>query len=124
MRYMMFIRHGEDFTMADIPQSLFGAMGEFIEAATKDGSIVETAGLKPTREGKRVRLAGGNISVVDGPFTETKEVVGGYALIEAKTYDDAIAVATKFMDIHRVHWPSFEGQCEVRPLDNSEAPTA
>jgi hypothetical protein len=117
MRYMMFIRHGEDFTLADVPQSLFGAMGEFIEEATKNGSLVDTAGLKPTRDGKRVRVAGGNLSVVDGPFTETKEVVGGYAIIEAKTFDDAVAVATKFMDIHRQHWPSFEGSCEVRPFE-------
>jgi hypothetical protein len=124
MRYMMFIRHGEDFTLADVPQSLFGAMGEFIDAATKDGSIVDTAGLKPTKEGKRVRLAGGQLSVVDGPFTETKEVVGGYALIEAKSLDDAMAIATKFMEIHRVHWPKFQGSCEVRALDTGEAPPA
>lgn len=124
MRYMMFIRNGEDFTMADVPQSLFGAMGEFIEAATKDGSIVDTAGLKPTKEGKRVRLAGGQLSVVDGPFTETKEVVGGYALIEAKSLDDAMAIATEFMEIHRAHWPKYEGSCEVRQLDTGESPTA
>jgi hypothetical protein len=119
---MMFIRHGEDFTLADVPQSLFGAMGEFIEGAMKDGSIVDTAGLKPTREGKRVRVAGGDLSVVDGPFTETKEVVGGYAIIEANTFDDALRLATKFMDIHREHWPSFEGSCEVRPFEADGPP--
>lgn len=124
MKYMMFIRHAENFTMEDVPPSLFGAMGEFVEESLKNGSIIETAGLRPTREGKRVRVSGGKLTVVDGPFTETKEVVGGYAMIEAKTYEDAMALATKFMEIHRVHWPQFEGACEVRPLDNAEAPPA
>jgi len=118
MRYMMFIRHKEDFKMEDVPQALFGAMGEFVGEEMKKGSIVDTAGLQPTAKGKQVRLAGGKISVIDGPFAETKEVVGGYALIEAKSYDDAIALATRFMDLHRIHWPAFEGACEVRPLES------
>ena len=72
MRYMMFIRHAEDFRIEEVPASLFKAMGEFVGEAMKNGSIVDTAGLQPTAKGKRVRLAGGKISVVDGPFTETK----------------------------------------------------
>ena len=119
---MMFIRHQENFQMEDIPPSLFEAMGGFIEESTKNGSLIDTAGLKPTKEGKRVRVSGGKLSVVDGPFTETKEVVGGYAVLEAKSMDDAMAMATKFMDIHRVHWPQFEGACEVRQLDGPEPP--
>ena len=117
MRYMMFIRHHENFTMADVPKSLFDAMGEFVTEAMKNGSIIDTAGLEPTKKGKRVRLSGGKLSVIDGPFVETKEVVGGYALCEAKSYEEAMALATRFMDIHRIHWPKFEGECEVRPLE-------
>jgi hypothetical protein len=117
MRYMMFIRHKEDFTMADVPQALFGAMGQFVGEAMKNGSIIDTAGLEPTKKGKRVRLAGGKLSVIDGPFVETKEVVGGYALVEAKSYEEAMVLANRFMDIHRIHWPKFEGECEVRPLE-------
>ena len=120
MRYMMFIRHPENFQMEDVPPSLFEAMGAFIEESTKNGTLINTAGLKPTKEGKRVRVSGGKLSVVDGPFTETKEVVGGYAVLEAKTMDDAMALATKFMEIHRVNWPQFEGDCEVRQLDGGE----
>ena len=120
MRYMMFIKHTEDYRMETVPQSLFDAMGEFVGEAMKNGSLIDTAGLQPTSKGKKVRLSGGKISVIDGPFTETKEIVGGYALVEARTYDEAISLATRFMDLHRIHWPAFQGECEVRPLENME----
>jgi hypothetical protein len=55
--------------------------------------------------------------VTDGPFTESKEIVGGYALIEAKSQAEARSVAERFMDLHRIHWPAFEGEWEVRPLE-------
>src|SRR6266446_4526041 len=122
MRYMMFIKHTEDYRMEEVPQSLFDAMGEFVGEAMKNGSMIDTAGLQPTAKGKRVRLKGGKLSVIDGPFAETKEVIGGYALVEAKSNDEALALATRFMDLHRIHWPAFEGECEVRPLENMEPP--
>jgi hypothetical protein len=120
MRYMMFIKHTEDYRMEEVPQSLFAAMGEFVEESFKNGSLIDTAGLQPTSKGKRVRLSGGKITVIDGPFAESKEVVGGYALIEAKSDDEALALARRFMDLHRVHWPAFQGECEVRPLEAME----
>jgi len=120
MRYMMFIKHTEDYRMETVPQSLFDAMGEFVGEAMKNGSLIDTAGLQPTSKGKKVRLSGGKISVIDGPFTETKEIVGGYALVEAGTYDEAMSLATRFMDLLRIHWPAFQGECEVRPLENME----
>ena len=122
MRYMMFIKHTEDYRMEEVPQSLFAAMGEFVEESFKNGSLIDTAGLQPTAKGKRVRLAGGKITVIDGPFAESKEVVGGYALVEAKSNDEALVLATRFMDLHRVHWPAFQGECEVRPLEAMEPP--
>src|SRR4030095_640988 len=117
MRYMMFIKHQENFKMDDVPQSFMNAMGQFVEQGFKNGSLVDTAGLQRTAKGNRVRLSGGKITVIDGPFAETKEVIGGYALIEAKSHDQALALATQFMDLHRIHWPQFEGECEVRPLE-------
>jgi hypothetical protein len=122
MRFMMFIKHTEDYRMEEVPQSLFAAMGEFVGEAIKNGTMIDTAGLQPTAKGKRVRLSGGKIAVIDGPFTESKEVVGGYALVEASSYDEALALAKRFMDLHRIHWPKFEGECEVRPLEATEAP--
>jgi hypothetical protein len=118
---MMFVKHTEDYRREEVPQSLFGAMEELVGEAMRNGSLIDTAGLRPTAKGKRVRLSGGKITVLDGPFAETKEVVGGYALIEAKSYDEALAMATRFMDLHRVHWPQFEGECEVRPLEAEPA---
>jgi hypothetical protein len=118
MRYMMFIKHTENYKMEDVPQSLFDAMGEFVGEAMKNGSIIDTAGLQPTAKGRKVRLSGGKLNVIDGPFIETKEVIGGYALIEAKSDDEALTLAKRFMDLHRIHWPAFEGECEVRPLEN------
>jgi hypothetical protein len=120
MRYMMFIKHQENFHMEDVPQALFDAMGAFVGEAMQNGSIIDTAGLQPTAQGKRVRLSGGTLTRLDGPFTETKEVIGGYALVEATSYEEAMALATRFMDLHRIHWPAFEGECEVRPLEAME----
>ena len=118
MRYMMFIRHTEDFRQEDVPQSLYAAMGEFVGDAMKNGVMIEGAGLQPSAKGNRVRLSGGKITVIDGPFSESKEIVGGYALIEARSREHALEVGREFMEIHRVHWPEFEGECEVRPLES------
>jgi hypothetical protein len=117
---MMFIKHPENFTMEDVPQSLFQAMGEFVQESFKNGSMIDTAGLQPTAKGTSVRLSGGKLKTIDGPFTETREVIGGYALVDAKSKEEAMALATRFMELHRIHWPAFEGECEVRPLENFE----
>jgi len=125
MRYMMFIKHPGDYDISEVPQALFGAMGEFVEEQIKNGSFIDGAGLKPLSQATRVRLSKGKITVSDGPFSEAKEVVGGYSLIEAKSHADAVAIATKFMELHRIHWPNFEGESEVRPLeDMGDAPQA
>ena len=78
----------------------------------------DTAGLKPTADGFRVRLSRNQLKVTDGPFTESKEVVGGYALVEVASREEAEKIAVQFMELHRVHWPSFEGESEVRPLED------
>src|SRR4051812_4720708 len=111
MRYMMFIKHSEDYRNKPIPQGLMDAMGEFVQANFKNGTLVDTAGLKPTSDAKRVKLEGGKITVVDGPFTESKEIIGGYAIVNVPTYEAAMDLANTFMDLHRVHWPDFDGEC-------------
>jgi len=122
MRYMMFIKHSGDYDVSQVPPSLFGAMGELVEEHIKKGMFIDGAGLQPLAKATRVRLAGGKIKVTDGPFSEAKEVVGGYSLIEAKTHAEAVALATRFMDLHRIHWPAFEGEAEVRPLEEMGGP--
>src|SRR5437763_1170362 len=119
MRFMMFIKHPEDYDVGKVPPALFGAMGEFVEENMKKGVIIDGAGLQPLAKARRVRLAAGKINVTDGPFSEAKEVVGGYALCETKIHDEAVALATKVMELHRIHWPGFEGEAEVRPLEDT-----
>src|SRR6476660_3388435 len=97
MRYMMFIKHTEDYRNKTVPAALYEAMGEFVGAGMKSGVIIDTAGLKPTGDGSRVQLRARKITVTDGPFVETKEVVGGYALMEMKSKAEALEYARRFM---------------------------
>ena len=118
MKYLMLIKHDESYRNQEIPQGLLDAMGEFVGGKMKSGVITDTAGLKPSANGFRVRSNGGKLKVTDGPFSETKELVGGYALAEVKSRDEALELAREFMDLHRIHWPEFDGTCEVRPLED------
>ena len=117
MRYMMFIKHTEDYADKKAPAGLYEAMGEFVAAAQKSGEFIEGAGLKPLRDASRVRVRSGKMTVTDGPFAESKEIVGGYALMEFASKEAALENARKFMELHMKYWPEFEGDCEVRPLE-------
>jgi hypothetical protein len=117
MKFLMLIRHSESYRNEAIPQALMDAMGEFVGEGLKSGVLKDTAGLKPTAEGFRVRSSGKRLTVTDGPFTETKEVVGGYAMVEVGSKEEAMKLARQFMELHRLHWPTFECECEVRPLE-------
>jgi len=117
MKFLMMIKHPEHLNREDVPQALMEAMGEFVGENLKTGVLLDTAGLQPTRDGFRIRLDRGALTTTDGPFVETKEVVGGYALVQAKSREDALQLATQFMELHRVHWPAFTGECEVRPIE-------
>jgi hypothetical protein len=92
------------------------AMHEFVQRSLKDGTVVDTGGLLPSKDGARVRLEDGEITVKDGPFTESKEIIGGWAILNAATKAEAIRIATEFMELHRKHWPGFEGESELRPM--------
>jgi hypothetical protein len=116
MKYLTFIRHSESYRQHGPPAALMEAMGQFIQKSQKEGVLVDTGGLLPSAEGARVRLTGGKITVTDGPFAESKEVIGGWAILELPSKAEAIRVATEFMELHRKHWPGFEGESEVRPM--------
>ena len=79
-------------------------------------TLVDTGGLLPSKDGVRVRLAGGKITVTDGPLTEMKEVIGGWAILQTDSRAEAIRIATEFMELHQKHWPGFEGESELRPM--------
>jgi hypothetical protein len=118
MKYLMMIKHSESYRGEPIPQALMDAMGEFVTESFKSGVLKDTGGLKPTSEGFRVRLSNKQLKVTDGPFTESKEVVGGYAIVEVASREEALKIARQFMELHRQHWPTFEGESEVRPLED------
>jgi hypothetical protein len=116
MKYLAFIRHSEKYRETPPPAALMEAMGRFVEKSMKNGHLVDTGGLLPSKDGVRIRLTGGKLTVTDGPFVETKEVIGGWAILQAPTKEEAIRVATEFMELHRQHWPAFEGESELRPM--------
>ncbi len=116
MKYLCFIRHSEEYRESGPPAALMEAMGQFVQRSMKDGTLVDTGGLLPSREGARVRLAGGRITVTDGPFIDSKEIIGGWAILQAASKADALRVAKEFMELHRTHWPAFEGESELRPM--------
>jgi len=90
-------------------------MGQLIETMMKAGTLLATEGCLPSAKGMRVRRADGTFSVVDGPFTETKEVVGGFALLEARSKDHALELVKEFLMVVG------EGECELRQLYEAPA---
>jgi hypothetical protein len=95
-------------------KDLMERMGVFIEEVTKAGVLVASDGLHPSAKGKRVRLAGGKVTVIDGPFTESKELVASYALFQVKSMDEAIHWTKRFLQVLG------QGECELRPIFDPE----
>jgi hypothetical protein len=120
MRFLSMIRINENSGMVPSEQ-LMNDMGKLIEEATGSGVLVDTAGLRPTSEGVRVRLSRGKLSAVDGPFAESKEVIGGYALLDVKSKQEAIEWTQRFLLVHGDEW---DLECEVRQLDEPVSETA
>jgi hypothetical protein len=118
MRFMMIVKHAEK--QGPPPQQLMDAIAQLAEEATKAGTMVGSGGLGPTAQGARVRLSGGQVTVTDGPFTEAKEVVGGYAQFELTSKEEAIESAVRFMELHKRYWPEWEGETEVRQMFGPE----
>jgi hypothetical protein len=116
VKYLAFIRHAESLREAGPPSALMDAMDRFVQKSLQDGSVADTGGLLPSKDGFRIRLAKGVISMTDGPFIETKEVIGGWAILNAASKVEALRIAQEFLELHRKYWPQFEGEVEVRPM--------
>ena len=116
MRFLSMVRIDEK-TGQKPSERLMNEMGKLIDEMIREGSLVRTAGLRPTREGVRVRSNHGKLSVTEGPFTETKEVIGGFAVIEARSLQHAIELTERFLATHGDEW---NVECEVRPFDGEE----
>jgi len=117
MRFLMFIKHAETATPVQPPKGLMDAMGGFVAEGFEKGWLKETGGLKGSSESRRIRSKSGKLTVTDGPFAETKEVVGGYAIVETKTKDEAREIGRRFMELHQIHWPEFECESEIRQIE-------
>ena len=104
-RYLSMIRIDEKNAPAEGPSpELQARMGALFEEITKAGVMLDTAGLTPTSEGTRLTWSGGKVSTTDGPFTETKEVVGGYAIMQAKDKAEAMEWTKRFLECHEEFW--------------------
>lgn len=115
MKFLSMIRVQET---GQVPtERLMTEMGKLMEELTRSGQLVRTAGLRPTSEGVRLRSRHGTLSSVDGPFVETKEVIGGYAILEAASRAEAVELTRRFLQVHGDEW---DVECELRQLDGPE----
>ncbi|WP_245156340.1 YciI family protein [Agrilutibacter solisilvae] len=115
MRFLSMVRVNENCSLQPSEQ-LMADMGRLIEEMKQAGVLLDTAGLRPTAESVRVRLSAGQTRVIDGPFAETKEVVGGFAILEAASREEAIALTHRFLRVHGDEW---EIECEVRQMEEA-----
>lgn len=116
MRFLSMVRIQEGAGQRP-SERLMREMGKLMEEMTRTGKLVSTAGLTPTSQGVRLRSNHGKISRTDGPFTETKEVVGGFAMLEAGSMEEAIELTKRFLAVHGDEW---NVECEVRALAGPE----
>ena len=114
MRFMMLVKHAEN--SGPPPKELMDAIAILSEEAVKNGTMLGNGGLASTAQSTRVRLSKGQLTVTDGPFTEAKEVIGGYAQFEMKSKEEAIQGAVRFMELHKKYWPEWEGETEIRQI--------
>src|SRR5262245_4450134 len=111
MRFIGLLRADKESEAGAPPsRELMENMGTFVEEITKAGVLLATDGLQPSSRGKRVKFANGKVTVTDGPFTESKELVASYALIQTKTIDEAVHWPTRFLQVLG------KGECEIRPI--------
>jgi len=111
MRFMSLYKPGRE---SDAPPSeqVIAALGSLIEDMAKAGVLIATDGLQSSSKGARVRISNGKITVTDGPFAETKELIGGYAILNAKSKEEAIELTKRFLSLMG------EGECEIRLMQD------
>lgn len=115
MRYM-FLTSGAEAGLVP-PQAMIDAIEAMTEQEIAAGRMIARGGLMPTAMGSaRMESRRGKLKLTDGPFAETKEVLGGFAIFEFATREEALASLQSFMELHREHWPEWEGVCEMRPM--------
>ena len=118
MRFMMMVKGDRNYESGMPPSpELMAVIGKHTEEMMKSGVVVDTGGLMPSSKGARVRAGGGKVTVTDGPFSEAKELIGGFAIVQAQSKAEAIERAKEFMQLHvNVLGNGYEGECEVRQM--------
>lgn len=117
MKFLGFIRADERYRQEGPPPALMEAMGKFVQESFQSGVLVDTGGLKPSSAASRIQIRSGELTVIDGPFSETKEVVGGWAIMQGKSREEVLAVSRQFMEIHQQYWPGWEGTSELYEME-------
>lgn len=122
MRFMMIVKADKTYEAgAAPPPELMAAIGKLSEEMVKAGVILDMGGLLPSSKGARINVKKGKLTVTDGPFSEAKELIGGYAILQVKSREEAIERGRRFMQIHAdVLGPSYDGELEIRQMP--EAP--
>ena len=121
MRYMTIVKGSENLAASGPPPAaLVEAIERLLEESARKGTMVSFGGLKPTSSGARMRITRGKIITTDGPFTESKEVIGGFSILNVASREEALEEARRFTELHRVHWPTWEGEIEIRQMYEEE----
>ena len=118
MRFMMLVKAHEEYERgAPPPPELMAAIGALAAEMARSGKLIEMGGLAPSAMGALLNLENGAIRVTDGPFAETKEVIGGYAIMQAGSRAEAIDLGRRFLQVHAdILGESYRGQLEIRQL--------
>ena len=117
MRYMFIVSGSESLEVSGPPPAaLMEAIDKLAEEAARQGKLVSFGGLKPTSSGARLRITKGKIVTTDGPFAESKEVIGGFSIFNVASKEEAFEEARRFTELHRLHWPKWEGEIEIREM--------
>jgi hypothetical protein len=120
MRFMMLVKGNDDYEAGRPPSpQLMAAIAEMGERARRSGKMVMSEGLKPSSASMKVRLDKGRKSVIDGPFAETKEVIGGFAIFELASKEEAVAMASEFAEAH-LKAGVMDFEVEIRPMFGPE----
>lgn len=120
MRFLMMVKADQDYEAGRPPSpKLMAGMAQLTTEMTKNGTLLSCEGLQPTSQGTRIALTRGKLAVTDGPFAETKEVIGGFAIVQAESKEEAVGLARQFLDVHKE--AGIETcEMEIRPLMDAE----
>jgi len=118
MRFMMIVKGNKDYEAGKPPSpELMAAIGKLSEQEARAGILLDSGGLLPSAAGAKVRVAGGKVTVIDGPFSEAKELIGGYAILKAGSKVEAIEMGKRFMALHaEILGTAYEGELEIRQM--------